>query len=108
MVNPFDNNANPFDRGTGGDPQGNWRKGKTAEELAEEEIRRRGQKPVLWHEGADFKVIPSGSPDDTRALYFVEVKSGNATLTEVQRRFRAQLPSDIGYEVMRFDNPPWY
>lgn len=57
----------------------------------------------LWtvHKGADFKV----RDPVTGRMKFIELKTGNAQLTEAQKRKRREVGPE-NYEVMRFDEPP--
>jgi hypothetical protein len=109
MNNPFDNVQNPFNQGTGGDPQANRRKGKHAEQTAEQYIRLQygRPEPVPDHIGGrDFDVYDPMNP--RMKLYEIEVKSGNASLTGVQEERREMLRDGVEYIVLRFGNRPWY
>jgi hypothetical protein len=108
MNNPFDNVSNPFNQGTGGNPHANRRRGKQAEQTAEQYIRLQyGEpEPVPDHVGGrDFDVY---DPMSGAKLYEIEVKSGNASLTGVQEERREKLRDGVVYIVLRFGNPPWY
>ncbi|MCX2818074.1 hypothetical protein EGH25_01730 [Haladaptatus sp. F3-133] len=108
MVNPFDNNANPFDRGTGGNPQRNRRKGKVGEEEAKNVIRHYYGEPQRVPDregGRDFDVY---DPVSGRKTHEIEVKTGNAQLSGVQEDRRETLPNGVEYVVLCFGNPPWY
>ena len=108
MHNPFDDVPNPFDEGTGGDPQANSRKGERAEQTAEHYIRLEYGEPREVKDyvgGRDFDVFDPMTGEKTHEI---EVKSGNADLTGVQVDRRENLRGGIEYVELRFHNPPWY
>lgn len=101
--------VNPFDRSTGGGISANNRKGKTAEDVVEAEIRAKGHMPTRIHEGADFEVEIPGEP----GMYLVEVKTGGATLTQSQRALKNKVEAGrhrvyYDYIIRRMGNPSWY
>jgi hypothetical protein len=92
--------GHPFE--TGGDPQANRHKGKTAEEIARAEIAGNGYSNITpVHKGADFKA----QDPVTGQTKFFEVKTGNSSLTKAQKRKRREVGPE-NYEIMRYPEPP--
>jgi transcriptional regulator of met regulon len=107
MNNPFDNVSNPFDAGTGGDPEANRRKGKVAEEMAQKVLRFDGKvRKVPDHRGGrDFEVYHRVTGE---LIYEVEVKAGQGQVTKKQEDYIEERPNDVPVRVMRYGNPPYY
>ena len=81
------------------DMRRNRRKGKAAEDLVEMELQMEGYEVERTHEGADFKArrrdLLTGDIVEEKK---VEVKSGNASLTEAQKKEKKKSDN---YEVRR-------
>jgi hypothetical protein len=107
MRNPFDDVFDPFNEGTGGDPQANRQKGKKAERMAREALRFDGEvRNVPDHEGGrDFEVYHRVTGE---LLYEVEVKAGQGRITKKQEDYIEERPNGVPVRIMRYGNPPYY
>lgn len=67
----------------------NIKKGKIAEELAKQDYRNNGYKIIPTKVGSDFVAIKK--TNGRLQKEFVEVKTGNSTLSKLQKKTRNQV-----------------